>query len=157
MRLNTLIRRIERVQSEILPIVRKECEREERTIVDMNRQQMLSGYNANGELMNNGIYSDKHIKKRTARGLPVDHVYLSFEGDFQKEMFVEYHDTGFAVQSHDDKNWNAMQAMLTGYWPSHGEDPFYGPVFGLTAENRAILARKIAPNVARKLRMRILG
>ena len=58
MRLNTLIRRVERVQSEILPIVRKACEGEERTIVDLNRAQLARGENAEGMMMNGG--ADEH-------------------------------------------------------------------------------------------------
>ena len=158
MRLNTLIRRVERVREEIVPAVKAACERREREIVEMNQEQMLSGYNADGVLMNKGYYSDKHTKARMSKGFPVDHVYLAYvTGDFQREMYVEYSDTGFAVQSHDEKNWNAMMAMRTGYWPSSGEDPLYGPVYGLTAEHKGELARMIAPSVAGKIRNRLLA
>lgn len=156
MRLNVLIRRVERLQGKVDSVVRSACMREEKWIVEANRKQMMSGYNASGELMNEGLYSDIHYKKRVKMGLPVDHVYLSLTGDFQKKMYVEYSDTGFAVQSDDRKNWLAMQSMLTGYWPSDGEDPYYGKVFGLTMENKMLLSRRIAPRVAANVRKQLL-
>ena len=49
MRLNTLIGRVERVQRDMLLIVRGACEREERAIVELNRLQLQRGLNAEGE------------------------------------------------------------------------------------------------------------
>ena len=91
-------------------------------------------------------------------GLPVDHVYLSFEGDMQNGMQVEYSATGFSVVTTDWKQRLVDETMRTGYWPSSGYNaPEYGPVFGLTAENKGKLARLIAPSVASKIRNRLLS
>jgi hypothetical protein len=158
MRLNTLIRRIERVRDEVVPAVRAACEKEAAWIVSANREQLAEGLNAEGVLMNGGVYSPTSVRQRAKRGLPVDHVYLSFEGDMQAAMQVEYSETGFSVVTTDWKQRLVDEAMRTGYWPSSGYDaPEYGPVFGLTAEKRGELARRIMPKVARAVRRRIVG
>lgn len=159
MRLNTLIRRIERVRDEVVPAVKAACEKESAWIVSANKEQLAEGVNAEGELMNNGFYSRIHKQARMSNGFPVDHVYLAYlTGDFQREMYVEYSDTGFAVQSRDWKNENAMYSMEYGLWPSGGKNwPRYGKVYGLTAEKRGELARRIAPSVARTVRRRLLN
>ena len=157
MRLNTLIRRIERVQSEILPIVRKACEGEERTIVDLNRAQLNRGLNADGELMNGGEYSEHYAAFRRRKGLPTDHVYLSFEGDLQDGMRVEFSETGFSVVTTDWKQQLVDEAMRTGYWPSSGYNaPHYGPVFGLDAVSRGMLMWRIRPRVSEGVRRQLL-
>ena len=158
MRLNTLIRRVERVRDEIVPAVKAACERESAWIVEANREQLAAGLNAEGVLMNGGVYSPTSIRQRAKMGLPVDHVYLSFEGNMQEGMRVEYSDTGFSVVTTDWKQRLVDEAMRTGYWPSSGYNaPEYGPVFGLTAEKRGELARRIAPSVAGKIRNRLLN
>lgn len=158
MRLNTLIRRIERVRDEIVPAVKAACERESAWIVEANREQLAAGLNAAGVMMNGGVYSPTSIRQRAKMGLPVDHVYLSFEGDMQEGMQVEYSDTGFSVVTTDWKQRLVDEAMRTGYWPSSGyNSPEYGPVFGLTAEKKGELARLIAPSVAGKIRNRLLN
>ena len=115
MRLNTLIGRVERVQRDMLLIVRGACEREERAIVELNRLQLQRGLNAEGELMNGGVYSPTSIRQRMKRGLPVDHVYLSFEGDLQEGMEVVFGDTGFSVVSRDWKQQLVDEVMRTGF------------------------------------------
>lgn len=158
MRLNTLIRRIEKVRDEVVPAVRAACEKEKDWIVSANREQLAEGLNAEGVLMNGGVYSPTSRNLRAKRGLPVDHVYLSYEGDLQSGMQVEYSDTGFSVVTTDWKQRLVDEAMRTGYWPSSGYNaPEYGPVFGLTAEKRGELARRIAPGVARAVRRRLVG
>ena len=158
MRLNTLIRRIERVRDEIVPAVKAACEKEAAWIVSANREQLAAGLNADGVLMNGGVYSPTSVRQRAKMGLPVDHVYLSYEGDMQSGMQVEYTETGFSVVTTDWKQRLVDEVMRTGYWPSSGYNaPEYGPVFGLTAEKRVELARRIAPSVARKLRRQLVG
>ncbi len=158
MRLNTLIRRIERVRDEVVPAVRAACEKESAWIVSANREQLSEGLNAEGVLMNGGEYSPYHLFRRMRKGLPVRHVYLDFDGGLQSGMQVEYSETGFSVVTTDWKQRLVDEAMRTGYWPSSGYDaPEYGPVFGLTAEKRGELARRIMPNVARAVRRRIVG
>ena len=158
MRLNTLIRRIEKVRDEVVPAVRAACEKEAAWIVSANREQLSEGLNAAGVLMNGGVYSPTSRNLRSKRGLPVDHVYLSYEGDMQSGMQVEYTETGFSVVTTDWKQRLVDEAMRTGYWPSSGYNaPEYGPVFGLTAEKRGELARRIAPGVARAVRRRLVG
>lgn len=159
MRLNTLIRRVEKAQGEVLACVKTACESPavQRWIVSANQDQLSKGLNANGVLMNGGRYSPVAIKQRLSRGLPVNHVYLSFEGDLQRGMKVEYSQTGFAIVSTDWKERLVEEAMRTGYWPSSGyEAPEYGPVFGLTAANKGELSRMIRPIVGSKLRRRIM-
>ena len=157
MRLNTLIRRIERVQSEILPIVRKACEGEERTIVDLNRAQLARGENAEGVMMNGGEYSEHYAAFRRRKGLPTDHVYLLLSGDLQDGMKVEFTETGFSVVTTDWKQQLVDEAMRTGYWPSSGYNaPHYGPVFGLDAVSRGKLIWRIRPRVSEGVRRRLL-
>ena len=157
MRLNTLIGRVERVQRDMLLIVRGACEREERAIVELNRLQLQRGLNAEGELMNGGVYSPTSIRQRMKRGLPVDHVYLSFEGDLQEGMEVVFGDTGFSVVSRDWKQQLVDEAMRTGYWPSSGYNaPHYGPVFGLDAVSRGMLMWRIRSRVSEGVRRRLL-
>ena len=156
MRLNTLIKRVERVQSEILPIVRKACEGEERTIVDLNRAQLNRGLNADGELMNGGAYAPTSIYRRSLMGLPIDHVYLRITGDLQDGMYVEYSETGFSVKTTDWKQWMVDYTRETGSWPP-GDKPHYGPVFGLDAVSRGMLMWRIRPRVSEGVRRRLLG
>jgi hypothetical protein len=126
--------------------------------VSANKEQLAEGLNAEGVLMYGGVYSPTSVRQRAKRGLPVDHVYLSYEGDMQAAMQVEYSETGFSVVTTDWKQRLVDEAMRTGYWPSSGYNaPEYGPVFGLTAEKRGELARRIMPNVARAVRRRIVG
>lgn len=157
MRLNTLIRRVERLRGELDGIVRSACEGEERTIVDLNRAQLARGENAEGVMMNGGAYSPTSIKQRAKLGLPIDHVYLSFEGDLQEGMKVEFTETGFSVVTTDWKQQLVDEAMRTGYWPSSGYNaPHYGPVFGLDAVSRGMLMWRIRPRVAGSIRNRLL-
>ena len=156
MRLNTLIRRIERVQSEILPIVRKACEGEERTIVDLNRAQLARGENAEGVMMNGGDYSEHYAAFRRRKGLPTDHVYLLLSGDLQDKMRVEFSETGFSVVTDDWKQWMVDYTRETGSWPP-GDKPHYGPVFGLDAVSRGMLMWRIRPRVAGSIRSRLLN
>ena len=156
MRLNTLIRRVERVQSEILPIVRKACEGEERTIVDLNRAQLARGENAEGVMMNGGDYSEHYAAFRRRKGLPTDHVYLLLSGDLQDKMRVEFSETGFSVVTDDWKQWMVDYTRETGSWPP-GDKPHYGPVFGLDAVSRGMLMWRIRPRVAGSIRNRLLN
>lgn len=155
MRLNTLIRRVERLQSEILPIVRKACEGEERTIVDLNRAQLARGENAEGVMMNGGEYSEHYAAFRRRKGLPIDHVYLLLSGDLQDKMRVEFSETGFSVVTDDWKQWMVDYTRETGSWPP-GDKPHYGPVFGLDAVSRGMLMWRIRPRVAGSIRNRLL-
>ena len=155
MRLNTLIQRVERVQSEILPIVRKACEGEERTIVDLNRAQLARGENAEGVMMNGGEYSEHYAAFRRRKGLPIDHVYLLLSGDLQDKMRVEFSETGFSVVTDDWKQWMVDYTRETGSWPP-GDKPHYGPVFGLDAVSRGMLMWRIRPRVAGSIRNRLL-
>ena len=155
MRLNTLIRRVERVQSEILPIVRKACEGEERTIVDLNRAQLARGENAEGVMMNGGEYSEHYAAFRRRKGLPTDHVYLLLSGDLQDKMRVEFSETGFSVVTDDWKQWMVDYTRETGSWPP-GDKPHYGPVFRLDAVSRGMLMWRIRPRVSVSIRNRLL-
>ena len=64
MRLNTLIRRIEKVRDEVVPAVKDACEKEAAWIVSANREQLAEGLNAEGVLMNGGYYSRQHKQSR---------------------------------------------------------------------------------------------
>ena len=156
MRLNTLILRVERLQGELVPAVKEACVKREKWIVAANREQLGEGLNADGVLMNGGVYSETSRRLRGRRGLPIDHVYLSFEGDLQAGMRVEFGETGFSVVTTDWKQQLVDYVMETGHWPP-GNKPEYGPVFGLTAEKKGELARLIAPSVASKIRNRLLA
>lgn len=156
MRLNALIRRVERVEKDVAEYVKAACEAEAGAIVEMNKAQLKAGENAEGVLMNGGDYSHHYALYRRRRLLPTDHVYLSLSGDLQDGMKVEFGDEGFAVVSTDWKQWMVDYTMSTGHWPP-GSQPEYGPVFGLTAANKGELARKIGPRVARKIRARLLS
>ena len=156
MRLNTLIRRVERVQSEILPIVRKACEGEERTIVDLNRAQLARGENAEGVMMNGGDYSEHYAAFRRRKGLPTDHVYLLLSGDLQDKMRVEFTETGFSVVTDDWKQWMVDYTRETGSWPP-GNKPHYGPVFGLDETSRGMLVWRIRERVSEGIRRRLVG
>jgi len=158
MRLNTLIRKVERLQSELVPIVRKACEKEKETIVNLNRAQLQRGENADGVLMNGGEYSMTGAAKRMAKGLPIDHVYLRETGGLQDGMNVEFTETGFSVITTDWKQQLVDEVMRTGYWPSSGYNaPFYGPVFGLDAVSMGILVWNIKPRVTNGVRGRLLS
>lgn len=146
------------MRDEVVPAVMAACEKEAAWIVSANREQLAAGLNAEGVMMNGGVYSPTSVRKRAKIGLPVDHVYLSFEGDMQSAMQVEYSDTGFSVRTTDWKQQLVDEVMRTGYWPSSGYDaPEYGPVFGLTAEHKGELARMIAPMVAGSVRRRLVS
>lgn len=155
MRLNTLIRRVEGLQGALNGMVRTACVKEESWIVEANKGQLREGLNANGVLMNGGVYSPYHLFRRIQKGLPVRHVYLDYEGDLQDGMTVEFGETGFSVKTTDWKQWMVDYTMETGHWPP-GNQPEYGPVFGLTVVNRGLLARRIAPRVSKSVRDKLL-
>ena len=155
MRLNTLIGRVERVQRDMLLIVRGACEREERAIVELNRLQLQRGLNAEGELMNGGEYSDKYAAFRRRKGLPTDHVYLLLSGDLQDGMRVEFGETGFSLVSSDWKQWMVDYTRETGSWPP-GNKPHYGAVFGLDETSRGMLVWRIRERVSEGIRNRLL-
>jgi hypothetical protein len=155
MRLNTLIRRVEKVQSEVVPIVRKACEGERDAIVDLNRAQLARGENAEGVLMNGGEYSEHYAAFRRRKGLPTDRVYLLLGGDLQDKMRVEFSETGFSVVTDDWKQWMVDYTRETGSWPP-GDKPHYGPVFGLDEVSRGLLMWGIRPRVAVSIRNRLL-
>lgn len=161
MRLNTLIRRIERVRDEVVPAVKAACEKESAWIVSANKEQLAAGLNADGCMMAGGDYAPTTIFRRRKRGLPVDHVYLDYEGGLQGGMYVEYGEEGFNIKTTDWKQWMVDYTRRTGYWPIDGgpgmELPEYGEVFGLTMENLNALSRRIAPNVAKAVRRRMVG
>ena len=144
------------MQGELLPAVKEACVKREKWIVAANREQLGEGLNADGVLMNGGVYSETSRRLRGRRGLPIDHVYLSFEGDLQAGMRVEFGETGFSVVTTDWKQELVDYVMETGHWPP-GNKPEYGPVFGLTAEKKGELARLIAPSVGRRLRRKLLN
>jgi hypothetical protein len=157
MRLNTLIRRVEKVRDDMVLYVKAACEKEQEVIVDLNREQLARGENAEGVLMNGGAYSPTSVKQRAKLGLPIDHVYLSFEGYLQEGMKVEFTETGFSVVTTDWKQQLVDEAMRTGYWPSSGYNaPHYGPVFGLDEVSRGMLMWRIRPRVAVSIRNRLL-
>lgn len=154
--MNTLIKRVEGLQGQMDGFVKSACQRREVWIVKANKEQLKSGMNADGELMNEGYYSPMTVKQRAKRGLPADHVYLSFEGDLQEGMKVEFGETGFAVVTTDWKQRLVEESMRTGYWPASGfAAPHYGRVFGLDAAHKAELARLIAPAVAKRIRTKL--
>jgi hypothetical protein len=137
--------------------VKAACEKEKEAIVDLNRAQLARGENAEGVLMNGGAYSPTSVRQRAKLGLPIDHVYLSFEGDLQEGMKVEFTETGFSVVTTDWKQQLVDEAMRTGYWPSSGYNaPHYGPVFGLDEVGRGLLMWRIRPRVAVSIRNRLL-
>lgn len=157
MKLNTLIRRVEKVLDDMVLYVKAACEKEKEAIVDLNRAQLARGENAEGVLMNGGAYSPTSVRQRAKLGLPIDHVYLSFEGDLQEGMKVEFSETGFSVVTTDWKQQLVDEAMRTGYWPSSGYNaPHYGPVFGLDEVSRGMLMWRIRPRVAVSIRNRLL-
>ena len=156
MRLNTLIRRVEKVRDDMVAIVKGACKKEKDAIVDLNRAQLARGENAEGVMMNGGDYSPTSIRQRAKLGLPIDHVYLSFEGDLQDGMKVEFTETGFSVVTDDWKQWMGDYTRETGRWPP-GDKPHYGPVFGLDAVSRGMLMWRIRPRVSEGVRRRLLG
>ena len=158
MRLNTLIRRVEKVRDDMVAIVKGACEKEKDAIVDLNRAQLARGENAEGVMMNGGEYSEHYAAFRRRKGLPTDHVYLLLSGDLQDGMKVEFTETGFSVVTTDWKQQLVDEAMRTGYWPSSGYNaPHYGPVFGLDAVSRGMLMWRIRPRVSEGVRRRLLG
>ena len=156
MRLNTLIRRVERLQGELLPAVKEACVKEEKAILDYQQLQLYRGMNAEGGIM--GInYSLKHKNARLALGLPVDHVYLDFEGGLHEGMKVEYSNTGFSIVTDDWKMKLVEISLKTGYWvASNGTHLEYGPVFGLDDVSKNMLVWKIKPRVSANIRKRLL-
>ena len=158
MRLNTLIRRVEKVRDDMVAIVKGACEKEKDAIVDLNRAQLARGENAEGVMMNGGEYSEHYAAFRRRKGLPTDHVYLLLSGDLQDGMKVEFTETGFSVVTTDWKQQLVDEAMRTGYWPSSGYNaPHYGPVFGLDAVSRGMLMWRIRPRVSEGVRRRLLS
>lgn len=156
MRLNTLIRRVERLGTDMPMVVRAACEEESGWIVSANRGQLADGRNVDGVLMNGGRYSEVALENRSAVGLPIDHVYLIYTGRLQSEMYVVYTDSGFAIKSRDWKQRLVEEAALTGYWNSSGyESPRYGAVFGLTSENKGLLGNRIQAKIVKTIKRRL--
>lgn len=155
--LSDMITRVERAQGECNGLVRDACMRNERSIIDMNIEQLNHGLNADGELMNDGMYSPSWMKKRAMRGLPTDHVYLMYEGGLQGGMKVNFGESGMSVQTDDWKQSLVDIVMSTRYWPPTSHQTEYGPVFGLTSENKVRLSDMIKPIIIDEIRSILKG
>lgn len=98
---------LQEIETIIFPInvralVAKSISNNERAIVDLNRQQMYAGNDANDKFIT-PEYTDYTVEKKIEKGQPFDRVTLYDEGDFYQSMFLQPFGSEFEVQATDYK------------------------------------------------------
>lgn len=119
-------------------ILRHVAEQHQQDIVDMNREQLDAGIDANGDALPMP-YAPKTIEIKQAKGQPTDRITLEDRGDFKNRMKVNFRRKYFEVTSRDWKT-----PVLKKEW---GDD-----IFGLTKENKEDLAQWMKLDVIRLMR-----
>jgi hypothetical protein len=99
-----LISNLEELKSTIQNSVDNTMLNEENGIVDINREQLLSGLDANGQQL--GEYKPLSKKIRSEAGLQTDFIDLRFTGATQDSMFVsKLNDSTFELSTRIEENW----------------------------------------------------
>lgn len=99
-------------------------EANEAAIVDMNRQQMVKGSRADGEVIEPEYRSFSYAMMKKDRGgqAPLFIPDLKLTGDFHEAMAMAVDEDGYEIGSSDEKTGMLMEK--------------YRDIFGLTEENK---------------------
>lgn len=126
-------------QGGLTAIIQDEVINEAGFIMDLNRDKQLfeKGIKSDGERLPKYTAFTKKIKKQ--KGQPYDRMTLRDTKDFQNKFFLKVDNMKFSIDSTDKKR-NELVERYTGF------------IFGLTPENKNILAQKIAPNIIKKIK-----
>ena len=109
-------------------------------VEDLNRKQLGQGIRADGTPIG-PYYTKNTVNIKKEKGQPFDRVRLKDTGSFYEKIFVEVFAQSFMTESADPKSEELQQK--------------YGNIFGLTPENKLILAEHIKPQFVDILKVRI--
>ena len=99
-----LITNLEELRATIQSSVDDTMLNQEHGIVDINREQLLSGLDANGQQL--GEYKPLSKQIRSEAGLQTDYIDLSFTGATQDSMYVSKLDESkFEITTRIEENW----------------------------------------------------
>jgi len=130
--------KISALPQHIQAVVTRSLNKRKKQILDLNKGQLLAGEDSMGKEF--GDYkSASWVRKRKKKGLQIGHIDLKFDGNFQKNMFVDISGAGIKIGSKDDKT-----EQLVHHW---GDD-----IFGLSQENLDALTEEIATDLANDLK-----
>jgi uncharacterized protein YjhX (UPF0386 family) len=129
-------------QGGLIAIIQDEVINESTFVMDLNRDAQLydKGIKSDGERLPEYTSFTKTIKK--SKGQPYDRMTLRDTESFHKKFFLKMDNMKFRIDSTDKKR-NKLVERFTGF------------IFGLTPENKNILAHKIAPNIIKKIKFRL--
>ncbi len=137
-RLDIIINKLKRFESEIFKTIEGVIRENEGLIVEMNSEDQLfeHGINRKGEsLASYAPYSPVTIEIKRQKGQPTGRVTLRDEEDFHLSFYIDYQADGFEIRASDWK-----ERDLTDYY---GEE-----ILGLTDENlRELTHEYIAPEI----------
>jgi hypothetical protein len=108
-------------------------------IKDLNTEQQLftEGVNNKGDKLREYTGFTKQIK--ASKGQPYDRTTLKDTGSFHKKFYIEVDNQGFKLDSADPKRDKLVD--------KYGED-----IFGLTPNNKSILAQRIKLDLINKIK-----
>jgi hypothetical protein len=123
-------------------IIQDEVINEAGFVMDLNRDKQLydKGIKSDGNKLPSYTRYTKSIKKQ--KGQPYDRMTLRDTESFQNKFYLKIDNSKFTIDSTDKKR-NKLVERFTGF------------IFGLTPENKNILAHKIAPNIIKKIKFRL--
>lgn len=110
--------------------------KESQDIVDMNKQQLLSGFDADGAPL--GEYSPTSIEIRQKKGLQTDHIDLRYSGRFQASFVIERRGNIFDLEALDPKWIDKLEPR----WPD---------ALGLTKANEDKLTELLSQQISDQL------
>jgi hypothetical protein len=101
-------------------------------IAEINREQLLSGFDAEGNPLGQYAEMTKAIRRR--RGLQTDHIDLRFTGKFQKSFEINKVGEDYSLTARDPK-W---EDKLMQRWPD---------AIGIQTENEDQVTKVITDNI----------
>jgi hypothetical protein len=136
---STLIENVNEIIDNVEPLIVKEMIREEAQIIDMNTAQLSEGKLDNDTYINPELASDEYAKEKKSNGgkAPIGVPDLHDEGDFYSGFYTKEEKDGLSISSSDPKTDKLEEKY------SNIRSPRQGQIFGLTEDNRVILANEI--------------
>lgn len=129
-------------QGGLTAIIQEEIINESTFVMDLNRDTQLydKGIKSDGERLPEYTRFTKTIKK--SKGQPYDRMTLRDTESFHKKFFLKMDNMKFRIDSTDKKR-NKLVERFTGF------------IFGLTPDNKNILAHKITPRIIKQIKHRL--
>lgn len=111
-------------------------------ILGLNRDQLFSGKDANGDEIL-PPYAESTVKRKRRKGSPYDRVTLKDEGEYHQSLEIDFGPDSFLIGSNDSK-------------AIYLERRYGKSVYGLNAQSISELSDEVKPGLIDNLRKRIL-